>query len=94
MTRRPERIWHDPPMPDNSSLSFRKISGYFTRKGIVGSLLFVWSIWAVAMIQYSISGISIPAFMLIGTFILLTVYAILISPILEWSFDMAMGKKL
>lgn len=93
MTRRPEREWNDPPLTGESIQATERILGYFTKRGIIVSLVFIWTIWIIAMLHryLVLHETSIPV--LIGTFILLTVYAILISPITEWSWDAIIGRK-
>lgn len=88
MTRRPKRTWNDPPMSDDSLLTLKKITGCFTKRGITMSLAFVWTLWAMRMIREWIVWDDVTLFMAVQTFIPITVYAILISPLVEWSWNL------
>ncbi len=97
MTLRPERVWNDPPLLDESPLTIEKasriVSQSYTRKGIILSLGFNWTIWIFMMIQEWIVWNDVTLLLLAQTFIPLTVYAILISPITEWSWNLIIGGK-
>ncbi len=97
MTRRPERTWNDPPMPDGSPMTIEKASKIvgraYTRRGVKISLAFIWTLWAMCMIQEWVIWDDVTLLLLAQTFIPLTVYAILISPITEWSWNLITGGK-
>jgi hypothetical protein len=80
-------------MPDESPRTLEKIFGCFTKRGIIISLIFIWTIWVITMLHRHLVLHDASVSMLIGTFILLTVYAILISPITEWSWNLMTGGK-
>ena len=93
MTRRPERTWNDPLMPDESLPIFKKIASCFTKRGIAISLVFIWTLWAIFMVREWVVWGDVTPLLLAQTFIPITVYAILISPITEWRWNLMTGRK-
>jgi hypothetical protein len=91
--KKPERTWNDPSNPCDTAKLFEKIAGFFTRRSIVYSFGFNWCIWILMMIRAWSSDAHLAPVVVIGTFILITVYAILISPIVEWIWNCIIERK-